>query len=95
MAGGYLEADLAGLMATRDFAEAVVVAGQTINAVFDNDYARVGVLYATSDPVLTCRSADVSSVVRGAVVVARGVTYSVRDIQPDGTGVTVLQLERS
>jgi hypothetical protein len=90
-----IETDADRLAMLTILGETVVVNGRTISAVFENEYTRVGVIYATSDPVLMCRAIDVSEVVRGAVVVARAVTYTVRDIQPDGTGITVLQLERS
>lgn len=87
--------DTSDFFAVSDFAEQVTIAGAAVNAIFDSTYARVGTLLSTSDPALWCQSADVAGVVRGAAVVVRSIAYTVRDIQPDGTGVTVLQLERA
>jgi len=78
-----------------DFAEQVTIAGASVSAIFDSAYTRVGTLLSTTDPALWCKASDVTSVVRGTAVTVRGVAYTVRDIQPDGTGVTVLQLERT
>lgn len=87
--------DTSEFFAEADFAELVTIGGEPVKAIFDNQYARVGVMLSTSDPALWCQTADVSTVTRGTVAIVRGVTYAVRDIQPDGTGITVLQLERS
>ena len=87
--------DTTEFFSASDFAEQVTIAGASVNAIFDSPYSRVGTLLSMSDPALWCPSAAVAGVVRGAAVVVRGVAYTVRDVQPDGTGVTVLQLERS
>lgn len=87
--------DVSQWFASDDFAEVVTIAGASKRAIFDNAYARVGGIVSASDPALWVQSADVSTVARGAAVVVRGVAYTVRDIEADGTGVTVLQLERS
>jgi len=74
--------------------EDVVVAGRPLRALFDAAYADVlGV--AGIAPALTCASADVAHAVRGSAVTVRGVAYTVVNLQPDGTGVTVLILERA
>jgi hypothetical protein len=87
--------DASEFFAEDDFAEVVTIAGASVRAIFDSTYARAGGIVASSDPALWVPSAYVSTVVRGAAVVVRGVAYTVRDIEADGTGVTVLQLERS
>jgi hypothetical protein len=87
--------DASAFFVEDEFTELVTIAGESVKAIFDNQYSRVGVMLSTSDPALWCQTADVSTVARGAVAIVRGVTYAVRDIQPDGTGITVLQLERA
>ena len=84
-----------GLMAAvGDLAEPATVAGRPVRALFDAAYADVlGV--ASIAPALTCASADVAHAVRGSAVTVRGVAYTVANLQPDGTGVTVLILERA
>jgi len=44
---------------------------------------------------LTCRTSDLPSIGEGEVMVISGVTYVVRAWIHDGTGVTVVQLEKS
>lgn len=92
MSGEVAAAAAPGLMdAVGDLAELVTIAGRPVRAIFDAAYADVlGV--AGSAPVLTCASADVASVARGAAVRVRGAAFTVANIQPDGTGVTVLVL---
>lgn len=45
--------------------------------------------------MLTCRASDVVGVAVGAAATVRGLAYTVREIQPDGTGVVGLMLERN
>jgi hypothetical protein len=86
-------ADL-GAMLAGPFGELVTIASRPVRAIFDAAYAdALGV--AGSAPVLTCASADVATVARGAPVRVRGAAFTVANIQPDGTGVTVLILERA
>ena len=75
--------------------EDCTVGTSTIRALFENDYARVAGVYESSNPILSCRSIDIVNVTRGTSVLAGGQTYRVRSIEPDGTGMTVLQLERA
>ena len=47
-------------------------------------------------PLITCRDSDVEAheLVKGSVIkrVADGVSFVVRDLEPDGTGMTVIRL---
>jgi len=69
----------------------------SITVIFDNQYEAVdaggGVAFAMQQPRVTCRSADVSGVSEGATMVIELVTYIVRVVMPDGTGITELMLE--
>ena len=69
----------------------------SITVIFDNQYEAVdaggGVAFAMQQPRVTCRSADVSGVSEGATMVIDSVTYIVRVVMPDGTGITELMLE--
>lgn len=74
-----------------DFGELVTIASRSVRAIFDAPYAdALGVVGIT--PQLTCASVDVAGVVRGSAAIVRGVAYTVAEVQPDGTGVTVLVL---
>lgn len=43
---------------------------------------------------LVCDSTLVASAVRGTAVTVKGVNYKVKDINPDGTGITLIELEK-
>lgn len=70
----------------------------TVNGIFDNDFVEVeaggGVGFALQQPQFQCRTADVSSASEGDALVVSGVTYTIRIVQDDGTGMTVLILEK-
>jgi hypothetical protein len=86
--------DLGEFFQLDDFAERVTVAGVEFSAVFDAAHV-VGLDVAGVRPMLTCRESDVVGVAVGAAATVRGLAYTVREIQPDGTGVVGLMLERT
>ena len=88
-----IETDADRLAMMTLFGELVTVAGAAIRAVFDAAYASPFEIASVS-PVLTCREVDVAGVLAGAAVVVRGKNYVVRNVEPDGTGVALLVLER-
>lgn len=70
--------------------------GTTINGIFDNEYyedpsGEVGL--ESSQPQFTCKTTDVSSASNGDTLVVSSTTYTVRSVQDDGTGITLLILE--
>ena len=78
------------------FAVTATVGATSFPVIFDNGYqgALSGMVESTG-PVCRAKSADVSTVVQGTSITISAVAYKVREVQPDGTGVTVLFLERS
>jgi hypothetical protein len=91
--------DLSNIFDVDEFATAVTYSGGTINGVFDNETVPVDtggyVAVHEEQPRLTCRTADVSSISYNQTMVINSVTYYVRAWIHDGTGVTVVQLEKS
>lgn len=66
--------------------------------IFDNGYAAgsVGLAgMAGTQPSALVRSADVSDVSVGGSLDVNGATYVVAELQPDGTGMTTLLLEKA
>ena len=70
----------------------------TVNGIFDNDFIEVdaggGIGVAMQQPRFQCRTADISTAAEGDTIVISAVTYTVRIVQDDGTGMTVLVLEK-
>ena len=70
----------------------------TITILFDNEYKSVdmetGAVMSTA-PMAYCKSADVSAFTQGRVLTIDTVSYTVTDLQPDGTGMTTLILRKT
>ena len=79
---------------TGDFATAAVwsVGSATVNGVFDNEFALGLGLMDSSKPVFVCSAADMPTAAQGQTLVINSTTYTINDVQPDGTGLLVLQL---
>ena len=69
----------------------------TISGIFDNEFfeADAGgmVSVAIQQPRFQCSTSSVSGAEEGDALVVNGVSYTIRVVQPDGTGVTMLVLE--
>lgn len=93
-----IASDLADILNVDDFATAVTYDGGTIYGIFDNETVPVDAGGFASvhqeQPRLTCRTVDIPSVAENDQVVVSGVTYNIKAWIHDGTGVSVLQLEK-
>ena len=71
---------------------------KTIKGVFDNDYEAVNaggsMDFAITRPRFYCRAADVLDVEEGDDLEIDKVSYKIRVVMPDGTGMTELLLEK-
>lgn len=76
-----------------DFGVAATVGGVSLTGIFDNNYADPFGMVASSSPALLIVSSAAPSVAVGNTVVVGGVSYSVAEIQPDGTGLARLMLK--
>ena len=65
----------------------------TIKGIYDNEYLEV-LDAKTSTPVFVCATSDVSAVKNGDKLTVNSTVYTIRNTQPDGTGVTRLELEK-
>lgn len=87
--------DLDVFLDTDEFAVPAVLPGAvTVNVIFDNQYASPFDISA-SRPSCIGKSADLDSLLFGAEIVIGGVDYVVRSVEPDGTGMTRLMLEKA
>jgi len=67
----------------------------TFTGIFDNDFLAVDLDESeveSSEPTLLARTADVSILAHGDTLTISAVSYTVRGIQPDGTGMTQIML---
>ena len=77
-----------------DFGVVATIGSASVTGVFDMPTAEsFGII--GSDPAFTCASADVSGVAAGQAVTIAGVGYTVTAVRPDGTGLTVLTLDKA
>lgn len=94
-----LASDLASILNLDEFAVSVTYDGGTINGIFDNETVPVDaggfVQVHQEQPRLTCRTSDLPSITEGQNMVIQGATYVVRAWIHDGTGSTVVQLEKT
>lgn len=90
--------DLSAFLSTDEFATLATLDGAEVRCIFDNGsaLAQVGVAgMMSTQPSMTLPTADVPAEVVGLPAVVNGASYLVAEHQPDGTGVSVLLLERS
>jgi hypothetical protein len=75
-----------------DFAVSATKNGSVaVSGVFDKAYGEAYGMIAGNDPVFRCPTA--SAVVRGNTLLIGGVTYTVTNVEGDGTGWDVCRLE--
>jgi|TARA_R110000803_G_scaffold51256_2_gene106035 hypothetical protein len=68
----------------------------TVAGIFDKDYSladfgSMGV--GSNDPRFSCQTSDVPAAASGDQIVVRSITYLIRHVENDGTGITNLVLE--
>jgi hypothetical protein len=75
----------------------VTVAGQSVQAVFDNGFSlgSVGIGMAGTQPTLRMLTADLPADPVGQTAVVGAVNYLIAAHEPDGTGLSLLMLERA
>ncbi len=67
----------------------------TVNGIFDAAYLEpLGNDVEGYGPVFQCAAASVPSAAHGDTFLISSVTYKVRGVEPDGTGVVLLRLEK-
>ena len=96
--------DLATILNIDEFAVTVTyrrknaLGDSTIYGIFDNETVPVDtggfVPVHEEQPRLTCRTSDIPNISETDEMIISSVTYTVRAWVHDGTGVTVVQLER-
>lgn len=75
------------------FAENATIGAATVTVIFDNAAADPFGIVAGTHPEALAISTEVASVAVGDTITLRSITYTVAEIQPDGTGLTRLMLK--
>lgn len=90
--------DISLILDPEDFGTAATYSGATINGIFDNETVPMDAggtaQVHQQQPRFTCRTTDVSGVASGDTITISAVDYNIVAWIHDGTGVTVLQLEK-
>lgn len=91
--GIFLEADDFGVSATY---QKTGFADVTIEVIFDSEYfqSEYGVGVETETPFALAKENDLTNVAHGDGLIISSVTYKIRGIEPDGTGLVKLKLEK-
>jgi len=76
-----------------DFGVPATIAGAPVAVIFDNEYM-ASLDVESSNPLALASAADVAAVAHGDAVVIGTASYTIAGIQPDGTGFTILELEK-
>lgn len=103
MPGAFLADDIASMLNVNEFATSCTLTpatgpAVTIKGIFDNGAAIQsvgGIELVSTGPQLTCASADVPANWRGATLTINATVYNIVKPEPDGTGLTVLQLHKA
>lgn len=78
---------------TGGFAVNATVGAAQVPVIFDKAYqSGIGGLVESTGPQCLAKTADVAAVVQGGTITINAVAYTVTGVQPDGTGLTTLQL---
>lgn len=86
-----LDEDFAEFMA--DFGVSAKVGTTFVTGIFDNAEADTFGMVANTRSVLTVATEDIPAAAVGTTVVVNGTTYTIAELQPDGTGITRLMLK--
>jgi len=91
------DADRLALLSTDDFGTDATIGSATVKGIFDNNYEAINIAtgeITTTGPRFLCRTSDVTSVVQGTIVTINSIDYKAINIEPDGTGMTTIQLSK-
>lgn len=90
--------DLMPFFNAAEFATAATLGGVAVLGIFDRAYAEASLGFgsaASSRPSYTLPTSQATSAQGATLVVAGAGSYLVAEVQPDGTGITTLMLERA
>mgnify|MGYP003393100838 CR=1 FL=1 len=75
-----------------DFAKDATLNGAAVKVIFDEAYMQQFGMVEDFNPTATLKSSDVPPAPHALLLVIGARTFKIREAQPDGNGMTVLQL---
>jgi len=88
--------DLGPFFNAAELAEEATLDGVAVRVILDRAYRDgLGGLVEATAPAALVPTVAVPAVAQGSVLIVVGATYVVAAVEPDGTGVTTLRLERA
>ena len=81
----------------KEFGDTATIGATPVNGIYEHQYVETtinSVPVAGEHPTFGCAVADLPAYTYGTVLTVDGVTYKIRNWQPDGTGWTILILEK-
>jgi len=85
--------DLSEFLDDTELADNATIGASTIAGIFDNQFVEVNGIEGVR-PVFTCAEANVATIAHGDALTIKSTSFKVAGIQPDGTGLTSLILEK-
>lgn len=79
-----------------EFATAATLQGVAVTSgvIFDNGYAEpLGNVVEGRAPTALAIASEIPAVAQGQTLIVGGTSYTVRGVEPDGTGLVLLRLE--
>lgn len=77
------------------FAVSATIGAATVPVIFDAAYTAAAGLVESTGPQVTGKTSDLAAAVQGTAISVNGAAYVVTGHQPDGTGITTLQLREA
>lgn len=81
-----------------DFGQDAVYSGdgKTVQVIFDRSYMQLtpqGIAVESTDPMALVKTADVPGIDHTKTLTIDGTVWKVREVKPDGTGITTVMLK--
>jgi hypothetical protein len=89
--------DMSAFFSPSEFAIEATLDGVTVRGIFDNAFVAsgYGMGMATTNPTMTMPTSQLPADPVGKPFIYGGLSYVVAEHHPDGTGMSVLMLERA
>lgn len=78
-----------------DFGVDATLNGVQVRGLFDNGSTQVLNTMLGGNPQFTCLASDAGTDARGKILIVEAVSYTVREVKPDGTGFMLFELDQS